>query len=162
MILVSVQGVAVRRGSGVGLADILDERRLHLHHLAATDAVLVVEVLLLEDGYDDVLGHEADETAGSVDYRVRVVVRLKSPLALFHIGNRGEHDGVFGHDYRRLQVLGRLGNLGTQEGHLLGAEGAVIEGATEEVADGTCCHDSNHHGQEDVNRRGGLEHDDDE
>lgn len=132
-----------------------------INHLAAIDTFFVVEVLLLEDGYDDVLRHEADETAGSVDDRVCVVMRLKGLLALLHVCNRGEHDRISGHDSRCLQVFGLLGNLSTQERHLLSAEGTVIEGSAEEVTDGTSCHYSNHHGQEDVDRRGGLEHDHD-
>ena len=74
-----------------GLADTIDEIRLN-----ATFSV--VEVLLLENGYDDVFGHETYEAAGSVDYRVRIVVRLKGFLALFHVGNCRDHDRVSGHD----------------------------------------------------------------
>ena len=80
-----------------GRADTLEDFRL-INHLAAIDTFSVVEVLLLENGYDDIFGHETYEATGSVDYRVRIVVRLKSFLALFHVGNCRDHDRVSGHD----------------------------------------------------------------
>ena len=80
-----------------GRADTLEDFRL-INHLAAIDTFSVVEVLLLENGYDDVFGHETYEAAGSVDYRVSIVVRLKSFLALFHVGNCRDHDRVSGHN----------------------------------------------------------------
>ena len=90
--------MAVRRlGLFEGRADTLEDFRL-INHLAVIDTFSVVEVLLLENGYDDVFGHETYEATGSVDYRVRIVVRLKGFLALFHVGNCRDHDRVSGHD----------------------------------------------------------------
>ena len=100
LIFVSVYRGAVRRLGlleGRGRTDTLDDVRL-INHLATIDTFFVVEMLLLENSYDDVFGHETYEAACSVDYRVRIVVRLKGFLALLHVGNCRDHDRVSGHD----------------------------------------------------------------
>ena len=91
--------MAVRRLGleGLGRTDTLEDLRL-ISHLAAIDTFFVVEMFLLENSYDDVFGHETYEAACSVDYRVRIVVRLKGFFALFHVGNCRDHDRVSSHD----------------------------------------------------------------
>ena len=118
--------------------------------ITSVTAFLVVEGLLLKDSNHHALGDETDQAAGSVDNWVGVVVRFEGLLAGSHVGDGGKTDGVLGHNDRGLEVLGRLWAICSQEWHLLHPEGAIVEGGADRVSDSTSRHNTNHHGQENV------------
>ena len=63
-----------------------------LLHLRAVGRALVVESFLLKDGDNHPFGNDSNESAGSIDHGVRIVVRLEGLLDGFHVGNRRQSD----------------------------------------------------------------------
>ena len=64
----------------------------------SVDGLAIVELLLLENANDKVLGDQSNESTSRVDHRVGIMLSLESFLAALHVGDGRESDDVLRHD----------------------------------------------------------------
>ena len=96
-------------------------------HTARVQSILVIEGLLLEEADDHRLGDETNKSAGRVQDREAIVVRLKGCPARSHVRDARQSDDFINHDIFCLEVLGGLGRVLSQERQLLHAHGTIIK-----------------------------------
>ena len=94
---------------------------------ARVQSILVIKGLLFEEAYDHRLGDETNESAGRVQDREAIVVRLESCPARGHVRDARQSDDFIDHDIFCLEVLGGLGRMLSQERQLLHAHGTIIK-----------------------------------
>jgi hypothetical protein len=122
---------------------------------------LGVEGLLRNQSNENRSRHNATEISSKVEDRPTGMSSVENFSSFTYSANGVHGDDIVSTGMLYFQMLVHSGNRPPEDWHLLGPKSSFVERSCEKTSNSARHHDSNHHGNEEVNGSGSFEHDDD-